>query len=183
MEEKKEKKKLFGNIGFFQKLKSIKHIEIILAVVLGAIILLIYFSTFGTSSSDDTAYKSTSTTEYAAMLEEKLGNVLKEINGVGNVSVMITLSSGPEYIYATNVEEKTNTNTSGGSTTTSVTTTTEPIIISNEMVIVKEIMPAVGGVIVVSSGAGDTKVKLEILRAIQALLDVPQANIEVLVGK
>ncbi len=183
MEDKKEKKGLFGNVGFIQKLKSIKHIEIIIAVVLGAIVLLIYFSTFRSTSTNNTAYEATSTTEYAAMLEKKLSNVLSQINGVGNVSVMITLSSGPEYIYATNNEEEKNTSTAGGSSTTSITTTSEPVIISNDIVVIKEIMPSIGGVIVVASGAQNTKVKLEILKAIQALLDVPQANIEVLVGK
>ncbi len=144
MEEKKEKKGIFGNIKFFQKLKSIKHIEIIVAVVLGAIVLLIYFSTFSSGKSNNTAYESTSTTEYAAMLESKLENVISQINGAGTVSVIVTLSSGPEYIYATNIEEETNTNTSGNSTTTVSTTTTEPIIISDDIVVVKEIMPTVG---------------------------------------
>lgn len=183
MEEKKEKKGLFEKFGLFKKLKSIKHIEVIIAVVLGAIILLVYFSTFSNKSSENTAYESTSTTEYASMLESKLSKVLSQINGAGTVSVMITLASGPEYIYATNNEEERNTNTSGNSTTTVTTTTSEPIVISNDIVVVKEIMPAVSGVIVVASGAGSTNVKLEILKAIQALLDVPQANIEVLVGK
>ena len=178
-----EKKGFFARFGFFQKLKSIKHIEIIIAVVIGAIVLLIYFGAFSAKPSNDNVFKSTTTTEYASMLENRLSNVLSQIEGAGNVSVMVTLSSGPEYIYATNEEEKKNTNTSGGSTTTSITTTSAPIIVSNDIVIIKEIMPSVGGVVVVASGAGNTKVKLEILKAIQALLDVPQANIEVLVGK
>lgn len=181
LEEKKEKKGL-GNLKLFQKLKSIKHIEIIIAVILGAIVLLIYFSTFNTSSSE-TSFEATSTTEYAAMLESKLENVIKQIGGVGNVSVMVTLSSGPEYIYATSEEEKINENQGSGSTTTSTTITKEPVIISGDIVIVKEIMPTVSGIVVVAGGAQDTRVKLEIIKAIQALLDVPQANIEVLVGK
>lgn len=181
MEEKK--KGIFGKFIFFQKLKSIKHIEIIIAIILGAIALLIYFSTSSSISSNNNTYKSTNTSEYAVMLESKLSNVLSQIDGAGNVSVMVTLSSGPEYIYATNIEEKKNTNSSENSTTTSITTTSAPVIISNDIVVVKEIMPSVGGVVVVASGAGNTKVKLEILKAIQALLDVPQANIEVLVGK
>jgi len=183
LEEVKEKRSLLGKVGFFQKLKSIKHIEIIIAVILGAIVLLIYFSTFSTKSTDGTAYESTSSSEYAAMLETKLAKVISQISGAGNVSVMVTLSSGPEYVYATDVEEETNTNTSGNSTTVSIVTTSQPIVVSNDMIVIKEIMPSVGGVIVVSSGAGNTSVKLEILKAIQALLDVPQTNIEVLVGK
>lgn len=181
LDEKKEKKG-FGNIKLFQKLKSIKHIEIIIAVILGAIVLLIYFSTFNTSTSS-TPYQATSTTEYAAMLESKLENVIKKIEGVGNVSVMVTLSSGPEYVYATSEEEKINENQGSGSSTTSTTITKEPVIISGDIVVVKEIMPTVGGIVVVAGGANDTRVKLEIIKAIQALLDVPQANIEVLVGK
>ncbi len=181
MEEKKDKK-IFGNVKFFQKLKSIKHIEIIVAVILGAIVLLIYFSTF-TSSSSKTSFEATSTTEYATMLEHKLENVIKQIDGVGNVSVMVTLSSGPEYVYATNDEELINKNEGGNTSSTTTTITKEPIIISGDVVVVKEIMPTVGGVVVVAGGAKDTRVKLEIIKAIQALLDVPQANIEVLVGK
>lgn len=103
---KKREKNFFEKFTFFQKLKSVKHIEIIVAVILGAIILLVYFSTFSTKSSENIAYEATSSSEYAAMLEKKLASVIGQINGAGNVSVMITLASGPEYIYATNNEEK-----------------------------------------------------------------------------
>lgn len=181
MEEKKSKKQ-FGDLKFFQKFKSVKHIEIVIAIILCAIVLLIYFSTFKSSSTSQ-SFESTSTTEYAAMLESKLEQIIERIDGVGSVSVMITLSSGPEYVYATNDEQQTNKNEGNGSLTTSTTITKQPIIVSNDIVIVKEIMPTVGGIVVVAGGAENTKVKLEIIKAIQALVDVPQANIEVLAGK
>ena len=180
--EKNEKKKMFVGGKLFQKLKSIKHIEIIIAIILGAIVLLIYLSTFN-SSSKKTSTTATSTTEYASMLESKLESIIAKIDGVGNVSVMITLSSGPEYVYATDEETQTNKNESNGTITSTSISTSSPVIISNEMVVIKEIMPSVGGVVVVAGGAGNTKVKLEIIKAIQALVDVPQANIEVLIGK
>lgn len=182
MEEKKQKKGLFENLKLFQKLKSIKHIEIIIAVIFGAIILLIYLSTLNKNDSQ-LSYQTTSISEYATMLETKLEKVIKQIDGVGNVSVMITIISGPEYVYATNDEEKININEGNGSTTTSTTITKEPIIISNDMVVIQEIMPKIGGVVVVAGGAEDTKVKLEIIKTVQALLDVPQGNIEVIIGK
>lgn len=181
--EKVEKKKLFGNSKFFQKLKSIKHIEIIFAIILGAVVLLIYLSTFNSGSKKTSSLSATSTTEYVSMLEQKLENIVAKINGVGNASVMITLSSGPEYVYATDEETQSNKNEANGTTTSTTITTSSPVIISNEMVVIKEIMPKVGGVVVVASGAENTKVKLEIIKAIQALVDVPQANIEVLIGK
>ena len=179
--EKVEKKKMF-NGKFFQKLRSIKHIEIILAVVLGAIALLIYLSTFSSSSSK-TSSTATSSAEYATMLEQKMENIISKLEGVGNVSVMITLTSGPEYVYATDEEIQTNKNESNGVITSTTITTSNPIIVSNEMVVVKEIMPTVGGVVIVASGAENTKVKLEIIKTVQALVNVPQANIEVLNGK
>lgn len=183
MEEKQETKKsggLFSNSKLFQKLKGVKHIELILALVLGAIIIVIYISSLGTDTSQQSSTQNfSSISEYSAFLENKLANVLAQINGAGNVSAMITFETGTEYVYANNEESKINTNTSSNSTTSTTTTSTSP----NEELLIKEILPKISGVIIVASGAKDTNVKLEIIKAVQAVLDVPIANIEVLVGK
>lgn len=175
---------MFSNLKLFQKIKGIKHIEIILAVVLCAVILVIYISSLGKGVSLQTSTeKSTSISAYSAFLENKLANVLTNIEGAGTVHTMITFESGTEFVYATNDESKTNTNTSQSSTISTTTTSSSPYIKNNEGLLVKEIYPQISGVVVVASGAKDTKVKLEIIKAVQALLDVPIANIEVLVGK
>ena len=174
-----EKKSLF-NGKFFQKLKGIKHIEIVIALVLGAIILLIYISSLSGSSGQQTSTQSiTSISSYSSFLENKLSNVLSQIEGAGKVSTMITFESGTEYIYATNEETKTNTNTNQSSTTTTQTTTKTP----KEDLLIKEVLPKISGVVIVASGARDTKVKLEIVKAVQAALEVPISKIEVLIGK
>lgn len=46
-------------------------------------------------------------------------------------------------------------------------------------IILTEIQPVVRGVIVVAEGAGDMQVRLDLQRAVQTVLDVPVANIEV----
>ena len=183
-QSEKKNTSLFGG-KFFQKLKGIKHIELIVAVVLGAIILLIYISSLqSNNTTKQTSTQSiTSISEYSAFLENKLANVLANIKGAGNVTTMITFESGTEYIYATNEETKTNTNTSSGSTTSTTTSTSSPYVKNNQGLLVKEVLPKISGVVVVASGAKDTKVKLEIIKAVQAVLEVPIANIEVLVGK
>lgn len=174
------------NLKIFQKLKNIKHIELYVAIILGAVIVLIYLST---TSGANVKSQQTSTTnfatiqEYSNFLENKLENVLASIEGAGNVSAMITFESGTEFVYATNQESKTNSNTSSGVTTSTTTTSISPYTKNAEGLIVKEILPKINGVIVVASGAKNTKVKLEIIKAIQAILEVPLANIEVLVGK
>ena len=179
MDEKKEKKNLF-NGKFFQRLKGIKHIEIVIALVLGAIILLIYISSLSNGTDKQTSTQSvTSISSYSNFLENKLANVLSQIEGAGNVSTMITFESGTEYVYATNEETKINTNAGQSSTTTTQTTTKYP----NEDLLVKEVLPKISGVVVVASGAKDTKVKLEIVKAVQAVLNVPISKVEVLIGK
>ena len=44
MTDKKQKSSWLSNSKLFQKLKSIKHIEIIIAVIFAVIVLLIYLS-------------------------------------------------------------------------------------------------------------------------------------------
>lgn len=180
MSEQKQKKSMFSNLKLFQKIKGIKHIEIIVVVIFVCIILLIYFSSFSPSSSDKTTnFTYTNVTQYTNELENKLKDVIGSINGAGNVSVMVTVASGIEYVYASSTEEKVNSNSSGNYVTSSSTTTSTPI----NGIIVKEILPEISGVVVVSSGAGSTNVKLEILRAVQAVLGVSSSKVEIIVGK
>lgn len=180
-------KKSFFDLKIFQKLKNIKHIELFIAIILGAVVILIYLSSMCSSTKSKSQQSSTasitSISEYSNFLENKLENVLAKIEGAGNVAAMITFESGTEFVYAQNEESKTNSNTNAGVTTAVTTTSISPYTKNAEGLIVKEILPKVSGVIVVASGAKDTKVKLEIVKAIQAILEVPLANIEVLVGK
>ena len=48
-----EKKSIFSNSKLFQKIKGIKHLEIVAIVVLLAIALLVYFSFFPSKGSSD----------------------------------------------------------------------------------------------------------------------------------
>ena len=45
-----------------------------------------------------------------------------------------------------------------------------------------EVVPKVSSVIVVAEGAKDYKVKIELLKAVEAILNLPTSNIEILVG-
>lgn len=179
-EKGKEKKSLFSNFKFLKKVKEIKNIEIILIVIFICVIFLIYFSSSSFSKSETNSKSGyTNVIEYTKDLENKLEMVLKNVQGAGNVSVMITVDSGIEYVYASSTEEKSNSNTSGNYVTSSTTTTKTPI----NGVIVKEIPPKILGVVVVSSGANDINTKLSILKIIQTVLDVENSKIEIIVGE
>lgn len=195
-EEKSTKKEsLLQKLPLFKKLKSIKNIEIVVAVLLISLMFLIYFSALGKDS--DTSNKSsasvtdiqyTSASQYVKELEARLENTLSKIQGAGQVSVVITIASSSELIIAKTIEtnKKTDTSTQNGVTTKTenVEIIEKPIIVDgkngDEPIVLLEVMPKISGIVVVAEGANDVNVKLNILKAIQALLTIPNGNIEIL---
>ena len=180
MDEKKKTK-----LNIFEKLKNIKHIEIIVIAIFCAILLLIYSTSFSTKKTENVTTTTLTTEEYATYLENKLTSVLGHIQGAGKVNVMITLSCGIEYVYTKNTEEVTTNSQSSG---TSKTTKTEDLVFvsvsgKSTPVILKQNLPKVSGVIIVASGAKNINVRLELQKAVEALLDVQVENIEILVGE
>ena len=70
-------------------------------------IMLILFGTFGDRKTGDPEIsKNTkeicSSMEYIEQLENKIGNIAEQITGSGNVRVIVSVSSGTEYIYVSN---------------------------------------------------------------------------------
>jgi len=150
--------------------------------------LIILFGNFNISTSSaisvstsDVTY--TNSVEYVEQMESKLKNLISKIKGTGRVEVMLTLDSGTSVVLASNDETKTTTN--NGSTTTTVSAT--PIILNqngnNLPVVVEEIVPEIKGIVIVSSGAKDVNVKLNILNAVQTLTGLSSSQIQILVGE
>lgn len=175
------------------KIKSIKHIRIILAVVLMVMVFILWFVRFDFNTKETTTANSVNTNNianYAAELESRLSKTLSQIEGAGSVDVMITLDGSSQLILAYDTESRTNSTdntTSSGTSTKSNNTTTNstPIIITkngqSEPLILSEIMPNIKGVVVVCEGANNIRVKLNILQAVQALLGVSSGQIEIFV--
>ena len=158
-EEKKSGKLSFlDNLKIVKKIKQNKHIGLIVVVIFVLILLLLLFSDFNFNTSKmEMLETSTYSTyyQYAETLENKLKNVLGKIKGLGNIEVMVSLDNN-----SINVS---NSNTS-----------------SDEQSV--EILPNISGVVIVSSGASDINVKLNLLTATQTLLDIAQNKIQIYVG-
>lgn len=175
----------WDKITFFQKIKNIKHIDKIIIAIFIVIIGILFLSSNNTKGVNEEVVSS-SLEEYTDYLEKKLQNVIKNIDGAGEVSVMLTFAGRIEYEYAKESEETTtSSNITSGSN--SKTTVNEKVIIVNQNgknmpLIVKEIYPNIGGVVVVASGAKDVSVRLNIINAVQTVLDVSPSKIQVLVG-
>lgn len=122
-----------------------------------------------------------------AELETRLQEVLCCIRGAGRVEVMITYDTSREIVPAmtTNVNStgSESSNGDGSSSSQQSTESTEPATVSgsggNEPIVLKEIEPQVRGVIVVAEGAADINVRMDLQRAVRAVLDIPLSRIEV----
>lgn len=189
--------KILGLWGkFISKIKKIKHFEVILIVLFVAVILFIWFVDFGEDNSSKqqtiaTQSGTSSLSKYTKELENRLCDVLSQIDGAGKVRVMITFDGDSEVILATTTDEKStiNTTTSQGGTkndSQTKTVSSEPVLITENgktnPIVLMEIMPQIKGVIVVAEGANNVRVKLDLLKAVQALLKVNSGQVEIFKG-
>ena len=166
------------NLG--QHIKQNRKLQIGLAILLAAVLVLCYFLFIRTPTNSPqtegggASISASDAEAYAKGLEDKLEDILSQVKGAGNVNVLVTLGSGFEYVYAT--EETVKQNSSGSTTTTSI------ILVSGKPVLVKEIYPEIKGVLVSASGADNLSVKVNLVTAIQTVIDIANEDILILTG-
>ena len=98
--------------------------------------------------------------------EKRLERILSQIDGAGEVSVMITYYSSSEKSIAYETKTASREDKSESEDKKAVMTDGEPMV-------VKEVYPQVKGVIVTADGAGIVSVRTAISEAVAASLDVP----------
>ena len=122
-------------------------------------------------------------------IETKLANILSNINGVGNVKVLLTYSETSTYvpIYNENTKDSntTETDSSGGSRTISEKDSQKEVIFKedgsgNKEPITKNIIsPKIEGAIITAQGADDANVKASIIQAVEAATGLATHKIQV----
>ena len=178
--------KLFKDWDFVKKLKQVKHIGLIVTIIFVLILLLILFGNFDflnitNSSSNSSMQASTSSyitsVEYVNKLEDKLKTIISKIKGAGNVDVMITLEAGTNMVISTsdNISNIDGTTFVSVSSIASQKSSEYPLVIG-------EVLPKIKGVVVVSSGANNTAVRLNISNAVQTLFNLNETQIQIFVG-
>ncbi len=161
-----------------KKIKSIKNYEIIISLIIIAIVLLIYFSV-SEKKQNNIDVSTGNTSSLTADLEERLEYILSKIDGVGETDVLITYNSTAEQVTASTSNSNQTTTSNGMNSTTTSTTTSSPILNNKEVIVLQEKMPEIRGVIVVSEGANDIKIKLQILSAVSTALDINPNTIQI----
>lgn len=157
------------------KIKSLKHKEryIVIACVLG--VALILLSELVPSVSTKKADDGMDYQEYIVSLEEKTQDIISSIDGVGKCKVMITLCETDESVYASNIEE----NTDSGH----ISKKNEYVFYednnNDSPVLIKQTFPKVMGVAVVCQGGDNAFVKERVISAVSSLFGISSAKISV----
>jgi stage III sporulation protein AG len=186
--------------GFFHKLlskyKGKKKYELILIMVIIAAMIAIFASTFAKTQPTETSTEESNTMKASESLvqqrdelENQLEETLSQITGAGKVRVMITFETGPEMITAFDSDVQTS-NTEEATGQTKRTTTTEaetkkPVTYQQQNgtqpLVITQKNPEIRGVIVVAEGAVDVRVKMDLLTAVQTVLNVDASCVDVFV--
>ncbi len=129
------------------------------------------------------------TDSYEAELEHRVREILKTVDGVGEVDVMIILKSSSEKVLhvdnssSFSLTEETDAN-GGSRKIQSEELDSSTVLVSgdsrSEPVVEKEIRPELSGIIISAAGGGSPKVCSEISAAMEALFDLPAHKIKVL---
>ncbi|MEA4972271.1 hypothetical protein SDC9_106523 [bioreactor metagenome] len=177
----------------FKKRKGKFFNDVIIAVAFGAMLIIageVFFS--GDKKPDDTAIvqeEAVDESDSANSLESKTESLLSQVEGAGRVRVMITLDSDGESVYA---EEKKTSNSqtdekaSEGDNREIASETEEKSVVmvnngdgSTSPVIIKETAAKIAGIVIVAEGGDNILVKDSLIRAAQALFDVPANKVAV----
>jgi stage III sporulation protein AG len=122
---------------------------------------------------------------YEAVYDKKLADMLRQIQGVNDVSVMVKLDTSASLKVATNTKETRQNQGGNGNSSSSTTTVDESVFTqrlsdgSSTPFVVESSAPKVRGVLVVVDAEDFFVAKAEIIDAIKNVLDVPAYKISV----
>ena len=103
---------------------------------------------------------------YKTQLEQQLTELIEQVQGAGKTTVMLTLESGEETVYALD--------TLSGQTQTQQT----HVLLDDGTALEQTVyLPTICGVAVVCEGGGDVRVASRITELVGALLDVPSNRV------
>ena len=192
---KQDFKKIFEKLN--KNSKNKKGLPNFIILVLAGVLILIAGSTYSNVSNNkpaqdaknsNTATAVSTAQSYETDLQTQLKSTLEEMEGVGNVDVMINFESGEEKVPAFNSSTTTNTtqekDTSGGVRNTTQGNTGDTVVVTNsgsntEPLILKTYKPKVTGICVVAQGAENSDVRLRITEAVVNLFNIPDNKVNV----
>ena len=203
MKSAKNLSDLFSNkLGNWKKfsLKNLRKDQLLILLLTGILLMVIAVPAGKkkenmSSASNDNTGKSVNGTSagtdeetYTAYLEDRLNRTLSQIEGAGEVKVMITLKSSADT--ESDQETVTEEDSQGGTRQSSKTSKKENTVYrtdsesnsqgSGSPYVSKELSPKIEGVVVIADGGENAVVKENISSAVQALFDIEPHKIRIM---
>ena len=151
-----------------------KYQYVLLVIAAGVVLLLL--PTGGRDSPEDTPVQAEGASFDLETFEEKLAKTLSQVEGAGDVKVVLTLDGGSRQVLARNQEREGD----GGSVNTVVTVGKGSG--QQDIVPIQTVAPQFRGALVVCPGGGSAQVRLKLIEAVSALTGLGSDRISVCAG-
>ena len=194
--EKNKWKEWLSDLKEGKKVLKKNHL---LILFLSGLLLFIAVVPFPSSEKEDSADRVSSSPDYAgetdlgeyeAYLEKKTADILRQVDGVGEVTVMITLRSGGQKIIekdqsgSSQITEESD--SAGGARTVEDTASDKTSVYQQQAdgssvpYVSKELSPEVEGVVIIADGGDSAVTVRSITEAVQALFGVEAHKIKIM---
>jgi stage III sporulation protein AG len=179
--------------------RNMKKDNLLIILLAGILLIVIAYPTSNSNNKEketdfvnDAAQKqeAANTLSYVDEQEQRLEEILNQVQGVGEVQVMITLKSSRELIVEKDTPNTSSTSkevdAEGGTRDITDKTTTETTVYEQDNngnsipYVVKELEPEIEGIIVIAKGGDDPVVAKNISDAVLALFQVEAHKIKVM---
>lgn len=178
-------------------IKNLKREQLLILLLAGILLLVIAVPAGGqkkerqsTYQSEDVSGPAMTESEYVNYLENHLEELFSQIEGAGDVAVMVTLAASAEKVVEKDVQKEgetvTESDSQGGQRTTTRSSSGQTAIYggqdksAGDPYVSKEITPRVEGVVVIASGGDDARVVKNITEAVQALFGIDTHKIRIM---
>ena len=188
---------------FFKNNSKIRKLSVICLIL---IFILIFINVIGSSSSFNKNFTSISNSgakenstdvsnqkvmtsdDYEEKQKVDLINILKKMDGVGDVDVMITFENGEEKVPAYDKTQQKSTteenDTQGGKRVNNQNNDNSKVVMTqndgkNEPFILTTYKPKIIGIVIVAEGAENSKIKYEIEQAVAKLYNLSLDKVNV----
>jgi stage III sporulation protein AG len=133
------------------------------------------------ASPADEKTETTDEQETLEQLESELEELLSQVEGAGDVRVMLRYAASPRTVYQTDSTQEVRSGTEENETTTDVRTVLASDGSSKENAVAVQVMSATfQGAVVVAQGADDAQVKLNLVSAVSSLTGLGTDKITVI---
>lgn len=194
--EKNKWKELLSDIRSGKKVLRKNHVIILFLTGLLLFIAVVPFPESGKNDDEnqdvlsDDNYSKMDIGEYETYLEKKTADILRQVDGVGEVTVMITLKSGGQKIIEkdqSGTSQTTEETDSAGGVRTVEDTASDKVSVYEQQAdgssvpyVSKELSPEVEGVLVIADGGDNAVTEKSITEAVQALFGVEAHKIKIM---